>query len=51
MTKQAIFKQSEYYSFQSNWNVFGVGVGFLLAFMALAVVFVLALDETGLVRL
>ena len=50
LTKQAI-KQSEHYGFQSNWNVFGISVGFLLAFMALAVVFVLALDETGLVRL
>ena len=50
LTKQAI-KQSDRYGFQSNWNVFGISVGFLLAFMALAVGFVLGLDEIGLIKL
>jgi hypothetical protein len=50
LTKQAI-KQSDRYGFQSNWNVVGIGVVFLLAFIVLAVGFVLGLDEFGVIRL
>ena len=50
LTKQAI-KESDRYGFQSNWNVLGISIGFLLAFIVLAVGFVLALDEIGLIKL
>jgi len=50
LTKQAI-RDSDRYAQHSNWNVLGVGVAFLLAFIVLAVGFVIALDEIGLIRL
>jgi hypothetical protein len=50
LTKQAI-KESDRYALQSNWNVLGIGVAFLLAFIVLAVGFVLAVDEIGLISL
>jgi hypothetical protein len=50
LTKQAI-RESDRYAQQSNWNVLGISIAFLLAFIVLAVGFVIALDEIGLVRL
>ncbi len=50
LTKQAI-RESERYGFQSNWNVLGISVAFLLAFIVLAVAFVLGLDAIGLIKL
>lgn len=50
LTKQAI-KESDRCVQQSNWNVLGVSIAFLLAFIVLAVGFVIALDEVGLIRL
>jgi len=50
LTKQAI-KNSDRYAQQSNWNVLGISVAFLLAFIVLAVGFVIGLDEIGLIRL
>ncbi len=50
LTKRAI-RESDRYAQQSNWNVLGIGIAFLLAFIVLAVGFVIGLDEIGLIRL
>jgi hypothetical protein len=50
MTKQAII-ESDRYGFQSNWNVFGTSIGFLLAFAVIALAWVLALDALDLIKL
>lgn len=50
MTKQAI-AESEQYEFQSNWNVFAVSVGFLVAFVAIGIIWMLALDHFGVIKL
>lgn len=50
LTKQAI-NESDRYAQQSNWNVLGISVAFLLAFIVLGVGFVLGLDEFGLIKL
>ena len=50
LTKQAI-RELDRYAQQSNWNVLGISVAFLLAFIVLAVGFVLGLDEFGLIKL
>jgi hypothetical protein len=50
MSKQAI-ADSEQYEFHSNWHVFGISVAFLIAFMAIAVLWVFGLDHLGLIKL
>jgi hypothetical protein len=47
MSKQAI-ADSEQYQFQSNWNVFGVAIGFLAAFAVVAFVFIFVLIQLGI---
>lgn len=50
MTKQAIH-ESERYGFQSNWNVFGVSIGFVLAFLVAVIAWLFALDAVGIITL
>lgn len=50
LTKQAI-KASDHYALQSNWNVLYISCALALAYLVLAVGFVIALDEIGLIRL
>lgn len=50
MTKPAI-QQSERYEFQPTWNVFGISVGFVLAFLVAAIAWLFALDAAGIIRL
>ncbi len=50
MTKTAIL-QSERYEFQSNWNVLGISIGFLIAFLIIAVAWLFALSSLGLWKL
>jgi tetrahydromethanopterin S-methyltransferase subunit F len=50
MSKEAI-RESEQYTFQSNWNVFGISIGFMVTFLVVAVVWILGLDYLGLIRL
>jgi len=50
MTKEAISK-SETYMFQSNWRVAGVAALSLLLFLAVSLVWMLALEQFGLVSL
>jgi hypothetical protein len=50
MTKQAISDSSQY-GFRSNWNVVGISIGFLLAFLVLFVVWMLGLAALGIVKL
>jgi hypothetical protein len=46
MSKQAI-QQSERYEFQSNWNVVGVSVLFLIAAIVVLLALVLLLSALG----
>jgi hypothetical protein len=50
MSKESI-RDSEQYTFQSNWNVFGISIGFLVAFLAIAIGWIMGLDYLGLIRL
>jgi hypothetical protein len=50
MTKQAIL-ESDRYAFQSNWNVFGISIGFMIAFLVAFVMWILALERLGLLKL
>jgi hypothetical protein len=50
LSKQAI-RESEQYRFHSNWNVFGISVGFLLVFFVLAVALLFGLAALGILRI
>ena len=50
MSKQAIL-DSQQYTFQSNWNVFGIAVAFMVLFIVLIVAWLFALDHFGLITL
>jgi hypothetical protein len=49
MTKQAIL-ESEQYGFQSNWNVFGVIVAAIVAFLAILVALIFAFIAAGYIE-
>jgi len=50
MPKQAIL-DSQHYTFQSNWNVFGIAVGFIVLFIVVIVAWLFALDHFGFITL
>ena len=50
MTKQAIV-ESDRYGFHSGWNVAGVSISCLIAFMVVGIGWILALDNFGIVKL
>ena len=50
ITKQAIL-DSDQYTFQSNWNVCGISIAFLVAFMVVGLVWMLGLDALGVIDL
>jgi hypothetical protein len=50
LTKQAI-RESEQYRYRSNWNVFGISVGFMLLFLAVIALWLFGLSWLGLIKL
>ena len=50
MTKEAI-RESEHYTFQSNWVVFGIIVAYILAFLAIFAVYFVLLVYFGYIDL
>lgn len=50
MSKDEI-RNSEAYSFQSSWKVFGMGIILMLAFYITAVIFLIILESMGLISL
>jgi hypothetical protein len=50
MSKQAIL-DSQQYAFQSNWNVFGIAVAFMVLFIVIIVAWLFGLDHFGLITL
>jgi hypothetical protein len=50
LTKQAI-RESEQYQFRSNWNVFGISIGFMFLFLAVIGLWIFALIGLDLIKL
>jgi len=50
MSKKAIL-DSQQFSFQSNWNVFGISVGFAILFMLIFIGWIFTLQALGLVKI
>ena len=50
MKKEEIIESSEY-DFQSNWNVFGMSIIWLLAFLVAGIILLLVLESAGVISL